>query len=51
MSGVFQARASPILVIGSHATLRPPERTPVLLSLDAEQIAALIKLGQDLLKR
>jgi hypothetical protein len=33
------------------ATLRPPERTPVLLSLDAEQIAALIKLGQDLLKR
>jgi hypothetical protein len=33
------------------ATLRPPERTSVLLSLDAEQIAALVKLGQDLLKR
>jgi hypothetical protein len=36
---------------GLMPALRPPERTPVLLSLDPEQIAALIKLGQDLLKR
>jgi TPR repeat protein len=32
-------------------TLGPPEPTPVLPPLDPEQIAALIKLGQDLLKR
>ena len=31
-------------------TLGPPEPMPVLPPLDSEQIAALIKLGQDLLK-
>jgi hypothetical protein len=36
---------------GLMPSLGPPEAMPVLPALEPEQIAALIKLGQDLLKR